>query len=57
MSQPDNGERVITVLDFPPRDGLAMQAIRVDHAPGGLMRGTHGHPAGAYLSATVYEGA
>ena len=34
MSHPDSGERVTTVLDFPARDGLAVQAIRVDYAPG-----------------------
>jgi quercetin dioxygenase-like cupin family protein len=43
------GERVTTVLDFPSRDGLAVQAIRVDYEPGGFTRGTHRHPAGAYV--------
>jgi quercetin dioxygenase-like cupin family protein len=45
----DTGERVTPVLDFPSRDGLAVQAIRVDYEPGGFMRGTHRHPAGAYV--------
>src|SRR3954471_1989130 len=35
----DTGERVTPVLDFPSRDGLAVQAIRVDYAPGGFARG------------------
>jgi quercetin dioxygenase-like cupin family protein len=43
------GERVNTVLDFPSRDGLAVQAVRVDYEPGGFTRGTHRHPAGAYV--------
>ncbi len=43
------GERVAPVLDFPARDGLAVQAIRVDYEPGGYMQGTHRHPAGAYV--------
>jgi quercetin dioxygenase-like cupin family protein len=45
----DTGERVTTVLDFPSRDGLAVQAIRVDYEPGGFTRGTHRHPTGAYV--------
>jgi hypothetical protein len=53
------GERVTPVLDFPSRDGLHIQAIRVDYEPGGFTRGTHRHPAGALLgdaeSATVYD--
>jgi len=49
MSHPDSGERVTTVLDFPARDGVAVQAIRVDYAPGGFTPGTHRHPAGAYV--------
>ena len=49
MSHPDTGERVTTVLDFPSRDGLAVQAIRVDYAPGGFTPGTHRHPRGAYV--------
>jgi quercetin dioxygenase-like cupin family protein len=43
------GERVTRVLDFPSRDGLSVQAIRVDYEPGGFTRGTHRHPAGAYV--------
>jgi quercetin dioxygenase-like cupin family protein len=49
MPQPDTGERVTPVLDFPLRDGLAVSAIRVDYTPGGFTRGTHRHPAGAYV--------
>src|SRR3954451_4916437 len=43
------GERVTPVLDFPSRDGLSVQAIRVYYEPGGFTRGTHRHPAGAYV--------
>jgi quercetin dioxygenase-like cupin family protein len=43
------GERVTPVLDFPSRDGLSVQAIRVDYEPGGFTRGTHRHPAGAHV--------
>ena len=49
MSHPDSGECVTTVLDFPARDGLAVQAMRVDYAPGGFTPGTHRHPPGAYV--------
>jgi quercetin dioxygenase-like cupin family protein len=49
LPQPDTGERVTPVLDFPLRDGLAVRAIRVDYEPGGFTRGTHRHPAGAYV--------
>jgi quercetin dioxygenase-like cupin family protein len=49
MPQSDSGERVTPVLDFPSRDGLDVQAIRVDYEPGGFTRGTHRHPAGAYV--------
>jgi len=45
----DTGERVTPVLDFPSRDGLAVQAVRVDYEPGGFTDGTHRHPAGAYV--------
>src|SRR4051794_3086006 len=45
----DTGERLTPVLHFPSRDGLAVQAIRVDYEPGGFTRGKHGHPAGAYV--------
>jgi quercetin dioxygenase-like cupin family protein len=44
----DIGERVTPVLDFPSRDGLAVQAVRVDYAPGGFSE-PHRHPAGAYV--------
>src|SRR3954451_9564431 len=43
------GEHVTPALDFPSRDGLSVQAIRVDYEPGGFTRGTHRHPAGAYV--------
>jgi quercetin dioxygenase-like cupin family protein len=49
MPQSDTGERVTSVLDFPSRDGLAVQAVRVDYEPGGFTSGTHRHPAGAYV--------
>ena len=49
MPHSDNGERVSDVLDFPFRDGLVVSAIRVDYEPGGFTRGTHRHPAGAYV--------
>jgi quercetin dioxygenase-like cupin family protein len=49
MLQSDTGERVTPVLEFPSRDGLDVQAIRVDYEPGGFTRGTHRHPAGAYV--------
>ena len=64
------GERVTPVLDSPSRDGLSVQAIRVDHEPGGFTRDTHRHPSGVYVylidgsvefvvgdgeSATVYD--
>src|SRR5215213_1585380 len=49
VPQSDTGERVTEVLDSPSRDGLSVQAIRVDYEPGGFTRGTHRHPAGAYV--------
>jgi len=49
MDESNTGERVTPVLDFPSRDGLAVQAIRVDYKPGGFTHGTHRHPAGAYV--------
>ena len=49
MPHSDTGERVTDVLDFPSRDGLVVHAIRVDYEPGGFTRGTHRHPAGAYV--------
>jgi quercetin dioxygenase-like cupin family protein len=48
MPDSDTGERVTPVLDFPFRDGLAVQAVRVDYTPGGFSR-LHRHPAGAYV--------
>src|SRR4051812_50191491 len=48
MPDSDTGERVTPVLDYPSRDGLAVQAVRVDYAPGGFSR-VHRHPAGAYV--------
>jgi Cupin len=42
------GERVTTVLDFPSRDGLVVNAVRVDYEPGGFSR-VHRHRAGAYV--------
>jgi quercetin dioxygenase-like cupin family protein len=49
MPRSDTGERVTEVLEFPSRDGLSVQAIRVDYEPGGFTRGAHRHPAGAYV--------
>jgi hypothetical protein len=49
MPHSDTGERVTPVLDFPSRDGLVVNAIRVDYEPAGFTRGTHRHPAGAYV--------
>ena len=48
MPDSDTGERVTPVLDFPSRDGLAVQAVRVDYEPGGFSA-VHRHPAGAYV--------
>ena len=48
MPHPDTGERVTPVLDFPARDGR-VNAVRVDYEPAGFTRGTHRHPAGAYV--------
>jgi quercetin dioxygenase-like cupin family protein len=45
----DTGEQLTPVLDFPSRNGFAVQAIRVDYEPGGFTRGTHRHPAGSYV--------
>jgi quercetin dioxygenase-like cupin family protein len=44
----NTGERVTPVLDFPYRNGLAVQAVRVDYEPGGFSA-AHRHPAGAYV--------
>jgi quercetin dioxygenase-like cupin family protein len=49
MPYSETGERVTEVLDFPTRDGLTVQAVRVDYEPGGFTSGTHRHPAGAYV--------
>src|SRR4051812_25630909 len=48
MPDPDTGERVTTVLDLPARDGLVVNLVRVDYAPGGSSL-AHRHPAGAYV--------
>jgi quercetin dioxygenase-like cupin family protein len=48
MHDSDTGESVISVLDFPGRDGLAVHADRVDYGPGGFSH-AHRHPAGAYV--------
>jgi quercetin dioxygenase-like cupin family protein len=48
MPDSDLGERVTPVLDFPSREGLAVQAVRVDYGPGGFSP-VHRHPAGAYV--------
>jgi quercetin dioxygenase-like cupin family protein len=48
MSDSDTGERVTDVLDQPSRDGLVVNAVRVDYEPGGFSR-AHRHPAGAHV--------
>jgi quercetin dioxygenase-like cupin family protein len=48
MSDSDTGERVTDVLNRPSRDGLVVNAVRVDYEPGGFSR-VHRHPAGAYV--------
>ena len=48
MSDSDTGERVTDVLNLPARDGLVVNAVRVDYEPGGFSR-VHRHPAGAYV--------
>jgi quercetin dioxygenase-like cupin family protein len=48
MPQTDTGEHVTEVLEYPARDGLAVQAVRVDYDPGGFSC-VHRHPAGAYV--------
>ncbi len=48
MADTDTGERVTDVLDMPSRDGLVVNAVRVDYEPGGFSR-VHRHPAGAYV--------
>jgi quercetin dioxygenase-like cupin family protein len=49
MPDSNSGERVTEVLEFPSRDGLTVQAVRVDYDPGGFTVGAHRHPAGAYV--------
>jgi hypothetical protein len=39
------------VLDLPSRDRLSVRAIRIDDEPCGFLRGSHRHPAGAYVYA------
>ena len=48
MTDSDTGEHVAQVLEYPSRDGLAVQAFRVDYEPGGFSH-VHRHPAGAYV--------
>jgi quercetin dioxygenase-like cupin family protein len=48
MPDSDTGERVTDVLNLPSRDGLVVNAGRVDYEPDGFSR-VHRHPAGAYL--------
>jgi quercetin dioxygenase-like cupin family protein len=49
MPESNTGEHLSTVLHFPFRDGLDVEALRVDYAPGGFTSGMHRHPAGAYV--------
>ena len=48
MPETDTGERVTDVLNQPSRDGLVVNAVRVDYEPGGFSP-VHRHPAGAYV--------
>ena len=48
MPDSDTGERVTDVLNLPSRDGLVVNAVRVDYEPGGFSH-AHRHPAGAYV--------
>jgi quercetin dioxygenase-like cupin family protein len=48
MAESDTGERVTDVLNLPSRDGLVVNAVRVDYEPGGFSP-PHRHPAGAYV--------
>ena len=48
MPDSDTGERVTDVLNQPSRDGLVVNAVRVDYEPGGFSP-VHRHPAGAYV--------
>jgi quercetin dioxygenase-like cupin family protein len=49
MPPSDTGEHVIQVLRHEGPDGTAVEALRVDYAPGGFTRGAHRHPPGAYV--------
>jgi quercetin dioxygenase-like cupin family protein len=48
MPDSGTGEHVTDVLDYPSRDGLVVNAVRVDYDPGGFSP-VHRHPAGAYV--------
>jgi quercetin dioxygenase-like cupin family protein len=48
MTDSDTGERVTDVLNQPSRDGLVVNAVRVDYEPGGFSQ-AHRHPAGAHV--------
>ena len=48
MQGTGTGEHVTTVLEAPPRDGVVVNAFRVDYDPGGFSQ-AHRHPAGAYV--------
>ena len=48
MPNSDSGERVTDVLNQPSRDGLVVNAVRVDYEPGGFSP-VHRHPAGAHV--------
>ena len=37
------------VIESCRKVGLIVQAVRVDYEPGGFTRGTHRHPASAYV--------
>jgi hypothetical protein len=45
MPDSGTGERVTTVLDHPSRDGLVVNAVRVDYEPGGTRAFTATQPA------------
>ena len=45
MPDSDTGERVTDVLTQPSRDGLVVNAVRVDYEPGGFSRVTGTRPA------------
>jgi quercetin dioxygenase-like cupin family protein len=48
MPDSATGERVTDVLNQPSRDGLVVNAVRVDYEPGGYSA-AHKHPAGAHV--------